>query len=301
MLIEPFFKDFDTKNNLHVSRCQMRRAFSSNSIILCDKEIQALMARYGNDCGFNYMKFLKDINEVQFCESKHKKLMEMLKKINKPVEIPCQNPNVTIVDVLAKIRGQIVRKRINFDRFLRNGEKFNNPALPASDFERNFSAAGIFLEKCELDILTESCRMPTKPDCVNVKDFCELINQVFYHTKLEKQPCKSTIQHLPTHDGALNFLNFEERFVVSRALQKLSRYPDDISNVGLFLNEYSGKSGCVTRNNLERALNTCGLVELLTHRELDILFKCFLIERGGCKMFDYKNFLMITSNLHSIK
>lgn len=156
ILIEPFFRDFDTKNYKHVTKCQMRRVFSMNSIVLYDKEILALMARYGNDMGFNYMKFLRDINEVYFCESNHKKLMEILKKINENAALPCTHPERTIIEVLAKIKGEICRKKINLEMFLKNGDKFSKDALPVSEFRRNFSGAGIILEDCELVIVCDS-------------------------------------------------------------------------------------------------------------------------------------------------
>lgn len=134
----------------------MRRVFSSNSIILSDKEIDALMLRYGNDLGFSYMKFLKDVDETIFCEAKHDKIMKLLKSINAEHPPPCTQPEVTIIELLAKIKNEIVRKRINFECFIRNGESAGNKPLPVEEFRRNFSAAGIILEKCELDILCDS-------------------------------------------------------------------------------------------------------------------------------------------------
>lgn len=114
------------------------------------------MLRYGNDLGFSYMKFLKDVNEVLFCEAKHEKVMKLLKLINAEHPSPCSYPNMTIVEILAKIKGEIVRKGINFEGFIRNGECVGDKPLPAVEFRRNFSAAGIILEECELDILCNS-------------------------------------------------------------------------------------------------------------------------------------------------
>lgn len=132
----------------------MRRVFSMNSIILSDQEVLALMARYGNDMGFNYTKFLKDINEVYSCESKHEKIIDILRKINEVPTPPCSNR--TIIEVLARIKGEITRKRINIDQFLRNGSKLHQDVVPVIEFRRNFSAAGIILEECELDIVCDS-------------------------------------------------------------------------------------------------------------------------------------------------
>lgn len=123
------------------------------------------------------------------------------------------------------------------------------------------------------------------------------MNQAYYTTKLEKDPHARTHQFIPTHDGLLNFLNFEERCTVSNVLQKLSKFNDNISNLSLFFNEYDGKSGDVKKENLVRALATSGLIELLTDHEVDLLFKCFTVQRGCCKRFDYKNFLTVIKEI----
>lgn len=114
------------------------------------------MLRYGNDLGFNYMKFLKDIAEVLFCDSMHEKIMRIMKLVNVEEPAPCTYPEMTIVEVLAKIKGEIVRRRINFEGFIRNTELLGDKPLQTREFRRNFSAAGINLEDCELDILCNS-------------------------------------------------------------------------------------------------------------------------------------------------
>lgn len=139
-----------------MSKCQLKKVFSTNSIIVSDKEIEALFLRYGNDLGFNYMKFLKDIDEVEFCENKHEKIIKMLKLINDDHPLPCTNPEITIIEVLAKIKGEIVRKRIDFENFIRNTELVGDKPILSHEFRRNFSAAGIILDDCELDILCNS-------------------------------------------------------------------------------------------------------------------------------------------------
>lgn len=127
------------------------------------------------------------------------------------------------------------------------------------------------------------------------------MNEAFTQTGLEKHPLKRPIPLIPTQEDSLNFLNFEERFLVSKALQKLSKYSDDVSNMSLFLVDYDGKSGYVTMTNLLRGLKTCGLIELLTDQELNVLYKCFSTERGNGRFFDYKSFLFVISELNKMQ
>lgn len=120
---------------------------------------------------------------------------------------------------------------------------------------------------------------------------------------MEKDPHKKTHKFLPTHDSSLNFLNFEERCIVSNTLQKLSKYNDNITNLNLFFVDYEGKSGDVKKENLIRALTISGLIELLSDHEIEILFKCFSIQRGNsscCKRFDYKNFLSVIKEISAM-
>ena len=151
--IETFFKSFDKSNHFHITRCQMRRVFSSNSMLLSEKEIDALMLRYGDDMGFNYWKFLEEINSLKFCEAEHNEIVKMLKIINAKVSAPCSQPNYSVVEVLAKVKGQVTRNRIEINQFLRQGEKLKEGMVLESKFRAGFAAAGIILEDCELDLL----------------------------------------------------------------------------------------------------------------------------------------------------
>lgn len=112
-----------------------------------------MMERYGDDMGFNYFKFLQEINDVKVCEAKHHEIMKLLKAVNEKKLMPCSQPASSIIDVLAKVKGEVTRKRINIDQFLRNGDRLNEGMVPASKFRSSFSAAGIKLEDCELDML----------------------------------------------------------------------------------------------------------------------------------------------------
>lgn len=156
IFIETFFKDHDKSNSLHVSRCQMQRVFGANSILISEREVQALMARYGDDMGFNYWKFLREINEIAFCESKHQEILKLLRLVNEKKSKSCDKADYSIIEVLAKIKGQVTRNRINIEAFLNEGEKLNLGAVPESKFRSSFSTAGIKLDECELDILCEA-------------------------------------------------------------------------------------------------------------------------------------------------
>lgn len=62
------------------------------------------------------------------------------------------------------------------------------------------------------------------------------MEEAFTQTCLERAPLLVPLQHIPTKDCERNFLNFEERQVVSAALEKLAKKPDIQMNLmSLFL------------------------------------------------------------------
>lgn len=64
VLLEPFFRGFDRNNDLRVSQNQMRRVLTMNSIVLGEKEVDALLMRFCDDIGFKYREFLCEVGRV---------------------------------------------------------------------------------------------------------------------------------------------------------------------------------------------------------------------------------------------
>lgn len=63
-------------------------------------------------------------------------------------------------------------------------------------------------------------------DCVDYKRFSEVVEESFTQSCLERAPLIVPLQHIPTKDCERNFLNFDERLILSVAMQKLSKKPD---------------------------------------------------------------------------
>lgn len=133
----------------------MRRTLSMNSILLSNAELNALYKRYCDDMGFNYWDFLKEANNISAVESKYEKFCTLTKQINNPAVVCC-NKDLSIITVLAKIKGEVVRKRIDIEQFLKCNDKLHEHIVPTNDFRRAFSNANIILSDCELDIVCKS-------------------------------------------------------------------------------------------------------------------------------------------------
>lgn len=115
--------------------------------------------------------------------------------------------------------------------------------------------AGIRLEQMELNLICEvlvfiealnyrlreqrlltsifACRFrsPLRKNYVDYKRFCDAVEEVFQQPNLERAPLIVPLQHIPSYDDSNNFLNFDERQIVSAALNKLAKYPDQVSNL----------------------------------------------------------------------
>lgn len=72
---------------------------------------------------------------------------------------------------------------------------------------------------------------PGRRRYVEYERFCSTVGEALTQEGLERAPLLQPVPHVPTIDSPYNFLNFEERNIVSNALSKLSKFPDQYSNI----------------------------------------------------------------------
>lgn len=133
---------------------------------------------------------------------------------------------------------------------------------------------------------------------------------MFHQPNLERTPLIVPLQHIPSYDDSNNFLNFDERQMVSAALNKLTKYPDQVSNLSslfevpsisfvcfslLYLSNLQDFDRCnigsVTQNQFLRALTTRAIQNVISPREFNVICKCFGIQKGLRTEFNYRSFL----------
>lgn len=233
---------------------------------------------------------------------------------------------LNIVHVFAKIKGIAVRNRVRILDFLKNYDKHNELCILETDFRRGLNLAGVRLEHMELNLICEMLvfknlstlrqtylvkmytkksdfvrfRSPLRKNYVDYKRFCDSIEEVFHQPLLERAPLIVPLQHIPSYDDSNNFLNFDERQMISGALNKLAKYPDQVSNLSsifevllihfaiysilksLYLQDFDRcKIGTVTQNQFLRALTTRSIHDVISPREFNVICKCFGIEKGN--------------------
>lgn len=282
LLIEPLFRDFDRSKNFHVTRSQMRQVLAMIGVLLSDEEVYSLEQRYNDDLGFNYADFLKEADPKDYAIPKYEEFCEKMTVINGPKARKCpENKEKDIVQVFAKVKGQVVRKRLRIYDFMKGFDRLNHTCIPETDFRRGLATASIDLTEHEVDLLCDVFKSPLRKCYIDYKRFCEQVDQAFYQTCLERAPLIVPLQHYPHEDNECNFLNFEERTSVSLALQRLAKYPDRISNLHEIFTDYDTTNcGTINKDQFQRALSTRGLRNVVSTREFDIITKCFAYERG---------------------
>ncbi|XP_050068923.1 uncharacterized protein LOC126557258 [Anopheles maculipalpis] len=302
LLIEPMFKDFDTHRNGHVSCSQAREVFSTGGIHLEEQEAYLLDRLYGDAVGFDYDQFLKDIEVIKppIAEDiqAYRKVIERINKdtVQQPVPTHWEKD---IVRVLAKVKAQAVRRRLRLVDFMQGFDPLNHHRISDVQFCRGLATASVQLTPNEMQLICEYFRTPTC-QTVDYKRFCDTIAEVDYQPYLERAPLLVPCSHFPADEQPVNFLNFHERTIVSKVLQKLARHADIVSNLGSLLKDFDSQNvGHLGRNQFLRALATRDLHTRISSREFEMLCKYFAVEVGYRQEFNYRAFLEALDYLYT--
>lgn len=153
--IESYFKGFDKLNRCHVSPIQMRRVLASHSILLSEEEYKALLARYRDDIGFNYRKFLQELDETCWCDDSQKERSTSSKSDVRTPSKKSRKSESSVIEILAKVRNEILRKRTSLGTFMKSSH-IRKGNISRDQFKSSFTAAGIIIDADELDKLCKA-------------------------------------------------------------------------------------------------------------------------------------------------
>ncbi|XP_069672044.1 uncharacterized protein [Periplaneta americana] len=288
--LRPAFNDYDRHNNGHVSRSEFRQVLSSNGILCSAEEMYALEQRYNDDMGFNYFWFIKEAESKKLEEPLFNEYVQRIKRLNEePPKRTPQSKETNIVEILAKIKGKVVRERIRVIEFMRDFDRHNQCVISRDEFWRGLDACRFNLSPAEVETLMEVFASPFRRECVDYQRFCETVEEAVTQASLERAPLITPLQHLPSNDCDRNFLNFEERHTVSMALEKIAG-KHNLNLMYLFQNYDRVNCGTVTRDQFTKVLAVRGLTSVISSHELEVLQKCFGFERGLRDEVDYRAF-----------
>ncbi|OWR40921.1 hypothetical protein KGM_210552B, partial [Danaus plexippus plexippus] len=194
----------------------------------------------------------------------------------------------------------MVREGVRPREFVSQFDPRHERVVPRADFYRGLAAAGLALTPIEMDTLMEVFSAPGRRRYVEYERFCETVGESLVQGGLERAPLLAPLQHVPARDTPLNYLNYEERALVAAALDKLSHFPDQLSNImEVFKDADKERCGTIPRVSVERALCQRGLLARLSARERDLLYKCFGYRRGCGDEVDYRALCKALDVLHA--
>ncbi|XP_055617008.1 uncharacterized protein LOC129762603 [Toxorhynchites rutilus septentrionalis] len=299
ILIEPVFRDFDPHCNGHITRGQVGEALAMVGISITEEQKYALDKRFSDDFGFNYTRFLKEVDPSPCVPSAYETIQRKAAAHNRKVEATSHHHETDIVRILAKIKGQVIRKKVRIVDFMRGFDSLNHARITRDQFERGLATAKIELTSTEVRTVADMFRTPLQ-DTVDYRKFCDTIAEIDYQCNLEKAPLLVPLQHFTSEDGPHNHLNFEERTIVSRTLQKLARYADVVSNLSSPLKDFDrNQLGIVNKNQLIRALAMRDLHTAISSREFEVLCKCFGVNIGCRREINYRALLAALDYLYA--
>ncbi|XP_050677790.1 uncharacterized protein LOC126974367 isoform X2 [Leptidea sinapis] len=295
--LRPAFGEHDEHNNGHVSRSQVRRVLARLGVLPTPEQVRALETRYLDDCGFHYVALLDEL-EDQPAESAT--ISAPSRALRTPPPAHTDPTQTDIVQILAKIKGKMVREGVRPRDFLKQFDPRRELVIPRADFYRGLGSAGLALTPLEMDTLMEVFCVPGRRRLVEYERFCNAVGEAFTQGSLERAPLLEPVPHVPTIHSPLNFLNFEERHIASGALTKLAKFPDLITNIlEVFKDADRERCGTIPRVSMEKALCQRGLLSLVSARERDVLYKCFGFRRGCGDEVNYRAFCNALDLLHA--
>ncbi|KOX77600.1 hypothetical protein WN51_09264 [Melipona quadrifasciata] len=253
ILIKQFFKDYDR----------------TAAVLLSEEEEFALERRYNNDLGFNYNWFLKELEAQRIEEPLYHSMVKEKRQINAekpPPEVTAEETNIFLI--LAKIKAKVVRERIKVIEFMRQYDVHNEHVIKRIEFLRGLDQLRCNLTCTEMGTIMDIFQSPLRPDCVDYVKFAEVVEEAVTLGSLERAPRLVPVQHVPSEASPKTFLNFDERHMVTMAIDKLSK---------------------IQQPNLEELFKR--MLELITNRELDAVHKCFSLKRDTRLEIDYRAFL----------
>ncbi|XP_017798938.1 PREDICTED: uncharacterized protein LOC108579823 [Habropoda laboriosa] len=291
ILLKQFFKDYDRHNKGHVSRSQLRQVLRTAAVLLSEEEEIALEQRYNNDLGFNYNWFLMELEARKVEEPLYNSVLQEKKTINSEKRTPEATAEETnIVLILAKIKAKVVRERVRVIEFMRQYDVHNEQVIKRTEFLRGLDQLRCNLTCAEMETIIKVFQAPLRSNYVNYVKFGEVVEEAVAMGSLERAPLLVPVQHVPPEATPKTFLNFDERHMVTTAVDKLSRVLQP--NLEELFKDYDRENiGTVSKECLLKALSVRHMLQLISNRELDVMHKCFAVERGGRLEIDYRAFL----------
>ncbi|XP_034232706.1 uncharacterized protein LOC117640356 [Thrips palmi] len=288
--LRPIFHDYDPLNKGHVTRAQFRQCLVFNSLLPPKEHLYALEQRFSDDMGVDYYRLLREVEPGTLEEPLYNDFFENRKLVNwKEWNDHPERREKDIVWILAKIKAKVVRERVRIKDALHDYDNFNHSVIMKEDFERVLNVLNFGLTKTEIATLCDVFGAVKRPGWVDYVRFNAVVDEALTVDELQRAPLITPLQHVPPNETNRNFMNYEERALAGRALEKLARKPHQ--NLEDIFKDYDHENiGSVTQEQFTKALALRNMLTLLSMPELAAVQKSFGVERGLRDEVDYRAF-----------
>ncbi|XP_002741846.1 uncharacterized protein LOC100373451 [Saccoglossus kowalevskii] len=299
VLAKPCFQDFDRHNRGYVTGSQFRQCLTYLSLSATEQEAAVLQKKYFDQAGFNYLRFLEDLQPSEKPEMKYQTRLKELELVNNRVFSLEKNSCTDLDAVLTKIKSQVMKKRIRILEFLRDYDKLRTGRMKKETFRRALDPANLGLKGSEVSILENAFESQRDPGYVEYLLFNDEIESIFTIKNLEKDPLVTPKQFSVPIEIDQNVLTDVEEPVYNKTMEKLSEKVR-MRRMQLFplFEDYDRvHNGTVSRSQFRRVLTELELSSMVNEREFQILYKKYDVKIGDK---DDVNYIAFCDNIYEL-
>ncbi|KAK9512403.1 hypothetical protein O3M35_000841 [Rhynocoris fuscipes] len=179
LINKPLIYQFDKEKNNHMLISRFRAAMDNLGRRYSNREMELLEAKYYNQYGFNYRKYLNDVRkateanerilETKVCDKPPRILVEKCEtELKRPKPVP------SLLEVMNKIRYHLQVTNTEIWQFLnqRNKSSTKRYILDKQAFHSALTSAGALLSDDEVEVLFRAYRADTSPgEFIDYKTF----------------------------------------------------------------------------------------------------------------------------------
>lgn len=287
VLTKPCFQDFDRHNRGYVTKSQFCQCLTSLCFNANKEEMDVIIEKFSDDIGFNYLRFLEELQPSEKTESKYIQRLKELTLVNaKEIKDPGSGG---IEQVMIKIKTKIAKERVRVEEFMKDYDKLRTGRLLKTVFPRALDLCQLKLFKSEVDDLMRYYESPTHPEHVDYIRFCDDVESVFTVKGLEKNPLYEVKQFQPPPEIENNRLASNAEIHLETVMHRLADRVRvrRIQIFPLFEDYDRVHNGSVSRSQFHRVLSELELGSLVSASEFDVLYRKFDIMIGGKHDFNY--------------
>ncbi|KAK2184430.1 hypothetical protein NP493_266g02009 [Ridgeia piscesae] len=293
VLVKPVFQDFDKHNNGHITRQHFRQCLRILEMSATETEMQAVEARFCDDVGFHYSRFLEELDPNPKTEMMYVKRIQNLRVVNDDKKAKEDHPVGDLESVLKKVKTMVVRERVRILEWMKDYDKLRSGRMPKSNFRRALDLCRLGLYESELALLEDHYKVPGYEDKVDYMSFTTDVESVFTVKEMEKAPLLEPERFKPPDDWSENQLSKDYEGYARNALNKMAERVREtrMQLFPLFEDFDEVHNGTVTQSQFRRVLCELELARMVPgEHEWVALQQMFGVRIGGKVMTNYNAF-----------